>query len=306
MSLFDPPASLSSRLAALIQRLGRSGRAPQLILERASRLRLPFNAMPATRESICWLEGPPLQRLVELPRGALSGPVQEDKAQAHAVLIQIVEVQQQQLASFDLRLIDGLSSCDPEQTHCTSFEDYAASEACRQVRIISYKDFVRTISQALPRFLAGERISLRQTSWHGDRVFWAGEQHGEAFACAVAYARRRELEIALPAELSRYRLSSSGLAELQQRYHVLAMPGAAWSDPAFMSLLLDTGLPYARLSLLRNPGAPEFLLLPKHSAEATALGEGLRLTGAPDVVHYLQGLAAHAHQEGPRKPTSMV
>src|SRR3990167_4428056 len=173
MSLFDQPSSLSSRLAALIERLGLSSRAPRLILERASRLHLPFNAMPATRDSICWLEGPPLQRLVELPRGALSGPVQEDKAQAHAVLIQIVEVQQQQLASFDLRLIDGLSNCDPEQIHCTSFEDYAASAACRQVRIISYKDFVKTISLALPSFLAGERISLRQASWHGERMFWA-------------------------------------------------------------------------------------------------------------------------------------
>lgn len=301
MSLFDQPSSLSSRLAALIERLGLSSRAPRLILERASHLHLPFNAMPATRNSICWLEGPPLQRLVELPRGALSGPVQEDKAQAHAVLIQIVEVQQQQLASFDLRLIDGLSNCDPEQIHCTSFEDYAASAACRQVRIISYKDFVKTISLALPSFLAGERISLRQASWHGDRVFWAGEQHCEAFACAVAYARRRQLEISLPAELSRYRLSSSGLSELQRRYHVLAMPGAAWSDPAFMSLLLDTGLPYARLSLLRSPDAPEFLLLPKHSAEATALGEGLCLAGAPDVVHYLQGLAEQGSEGGPRR-----
>jgi hypothetical protein len=299
MSLFDQPSSLSSRLAALIQRLGWSGRAPRLILERASRLNLPFTAMPSTRDSICWLEGPPLQRLVELPRDALSGPVQEDKAQAHAVLIKIVEVQQQQLASFDLRLIDGLSSCDPEQTHFTNFEEYAASEACRQVRIISYKDFVKTISQALPRFLAGESISLRQASWHGGRIFWGGEQHSEALACAVAYARRRQLEIILPAELSSYRLSSNGLAELQQRYHVLAMPGAAWSDPAFMSLLLDTGLPYARLALLRNPGAPEFLLLPKHSAEATALGEGLRLAGAPDVVQHLQGLAAHTPETTP-------
>uniref|UniRef100_UPI0035678ACC DUF6685 family protein n=1 Tax=Pseudomonas sp. TaxID=306 RepID=UPI0035678ACC len=239
----------------------------------------------------------------ELPRGALSGPVQEDKAQAHAVLTRIVEVQQQQLESFDLRLIDGLSNCNPEQAHFASFEEYALSEDCRQVRIISYKDFVRTISQALPRFLAGECISLRQASWHGKRIFWGGEQHSEALACAVAYARRRQLEINLPAELSRYRLSSGGLNELQQRYHVLAMPGAAWSDPAFMSLLLDTGLPYARLSLLRNPGAPEFLLLPKHSAEASALGEGLRLAGAPDVVLHLQGLAAHELETVPSPGT---
>ena len=43
--------------------------------------------------------------------------------------------------------------------------------------------------------------------------------------------------------------------ELKQHYHVLAMPVQAWSDPAFMGVLLDNRLPYARLSLLRNPGA---------------------------------------------------
>ena len=55
--------------------------------------------------------------------------------------------------------------------------------------------------------------------------------------------------------------------------------------------LLDApGLPYARLSLLRYPDAPEFLLLPKDSPEAHALGEGLRLAGAPDVIAYLEAL----------------
>ena len=291
MSLSEQPSTLSSRLGALAQRLGLIGRAPRQILERASQLRLPFSPLPAIRDSICWQDGPPLHRLIDLPRGALSGPVQEDKAQAHAVLIRVIELQEQQLASYDLRLVDGFSAGNREQTPFGCFEDYAASQACRQVRIISYKDFVKTISLALPRFLAGERISLRQASWHGERMFWAGEHHSEAFACAIAYARRRELDISLPADLSHYRLSPQGLAQLQQHYHVLAMPGAAWSDPAFMGLLLDNGLPYARLSLLRNPGDPEFLLLPKHSAEATALGEGLRLAGAPNVVGYLLRLS---------------
>jgi hypothetical protein len=80
------------------------------------------------------------------------------------------------------------------------------------------------------------------------------------------------------------------LAELRRRYHMLAMPVQAWSEPAFMSLLLDHGLPYARLSLLRYPNAPEFLLLPKDSPEANALGEGLRLAGAPDVIGHLEAL----------------
>lgn len=291
MSLSEQPSTLSSRLGALAQRLGLIGRAPRQILERASQLRLPFNPLPEIRDNICWQDGPQLHRLIDLPRSALSGPVQEDKAQAHAVLIRVIELQEQQLASYDLRLVDGFSAGNRQQALFNSFEDYAASQACRQVRIISYKDFVKTISLALPRFLAGERISLRQASWHGERVFWAGEHHSEAFACAIAYARRRELDISLPADLHHYHLSPTGLAQLQQHYHVLAMPGTAWSDPAFMGLLLDNGLPYARLSLLRSPGDPEFLLLPKHSAEATALGEGLRLAGAPDVVGYLQRLS---------------
>lgn len=142
----------------------------------------------------------------------------------------------------------------------------------------------------MPRFLAAEAVELRQASWYGERLFWAGEQHGEEFACAIAYARLRGLEVTLPAELTRYRLSASGLAELRRRYHMTAMPVQAWSEPAFMSLLLDNGLPYARLSLLRYPDAPEFLLLPKDSPEAHALGEGLRLAGAPDVIAYLEAL----------------
>lgn len=290
MSLSEQPSTFSSRLGALAQRLGLIGRGQRQILERASQLRLPFTPLPQLRESICWQHGPQLHRLADLPRSALAGPIQEDKAQAHAMLVRVIEAHQQQLTSFDLRTIDGLSTSHPQQASHANFEAFAASEACRQVRIISYKDFVKSISLALPRFLAGECISLRQASWRGDRVFWAGEHHSEVFACAIAYARRRELEVNLPAELSQYRLSEQGLSNLQQHYHVLAMPNAAWSDPVFMTLLLDNGLPYARLSLLGGPGSPEFLLLPKHSSEATALGEGLRLAGAPDVVAYLQQL----------------
>lgn len=283
--------SLGARLTSLAQRLGLIGRGARQVCARASALRLPFRALPATDDSICWNEGPPLHRLVDLPRGALSGPVQEDKAQAHAALTGVVEIEQQQLQAFDLRLIDGFTSDLPAQQHYARFEDYAASEQCKQIRIISYKDFVRTISLALPRFLAGEPIDLRQADWHGTRTFWGGEQQGAAFAGAVVYARRRGMEVTLPANLTRYRLSTDGLANLERRYHVLAMPAEAWNDPGFMGLLLDNGLPYARLSLLKTAGAPEFLLLPKTHPEATALGEGLRLAGAPDVLTYLRGLS---------------
>jgi hypothetical protein len=266
------------------------GRSSRQIFERASSLQLPFQALPLPEHSIWWQSGPPLQRLIDLPRGALSGPVQEDKALAHAVLIRLVKQRQEQLNNFDLRLITGVSSTDTNRLPCASFEDYAASETCHQIRIISYKDFVKVISQALPRFLAGEPINLRQANWHGEQLYWSGEQNLEAFACAIAYARRRGLEISLPAVISHYQIDPTGLNELQNAYHMLAMPVQAWSDPAFMALLLDHGLPYARLSLLRSPGAPEFLLLPKAHEKASALGDGLRLAGAPDVVSYLQQL----------------
>jgi hypothetical protein len=288
MSLSES-STLSSRLAALAQRMGLLGRSSRQIFAKASGLRLPFKPLPAAVESICWHEGPQLQLLFNLPLGALSGPVQDDKAQAHAALSQVVEAQTEQLQSFDLRLIDGFA-CSPAPGYA-SFEDYAASEHCKQVRIISYKDFVKTISVALPRFLAGEPIELRQANWRGARTFWSGEIQGEAFAGAIAYARRRGLEVFLPANLLRYRLNETGLDNLQSRYHVLAMPEAAWSDPGFMGLLLDNGIPYARLSLLKKAGTPEFLLLPKEHQEATALGEGLRLAGAPDVPGHLRQLA---------------
>lgn len=292
MSLSES-STLSSRLAALAQRMGLLGRGSRQIFARASALRLPFKPLPAAVESICWHEGPQLQLLLNLPRGALSGPVQEDKARAHAALTQVVEAQTQQLHAFDLRMIDGFA-CPVPAPGYACFEDYAASEHCKQVRIISYKDFIKTISLALPRFLPGEPIELRHASWRGSRTFWSGETQGEAFAGAIAYARRRGLDVQLPANLVRYRLNETGLDDLQSRYHVLAMPEAAWSDPSFMGLLLDNAIPYARLSLLKKAGTPEFLMLPKEHQDATALGEGLRLAGAPDVPEHLRQLTVQA------------
>lgn len=284
------PQTFSARLTSLAQRLGLIGRPARQIFLRASALNLPFKALPPLYESIVWQDGPPLHRLVDLPRDALSGPVQEDKAQAHAALAGVVSIEQRILQAFDLRLIDGFSNTLAKGTNYRTLEQYAASEHCKQVRIISYKDFIRTFSLALPRYLAGAPIELRQASWRGNRTFWAGEQQGGNFAGAIVYARRRGLEVMLPANLTYYCLDANALASLEQRYHVLAMPCEAWNDPAFMGLLLDSGMPYARLSLWKNAGAPELLLLPKDHPQATALGEGLRLAGAPDMLTYLHDL----------------
>jgi hypothetical protein len=131
---------------------------------------------------------------------------------------------------------------------------------------------------------------LLEASWRGPQLFWAGEQQGPELACAIAYARRRELSVCLPAQVCSYHLSPHGLTALQDEFHVLAMPNQAWNDQAFMALLLDSRLPYSRLSLLGDPGSAECLLLPKRHAAAHALGQGLRQAGAPDVVNYLQRL----------------
>lgn len=185
----------------------------------------------------------------------LSGPVQEDKAEAHAVLKRLVRVSHSTLESVDLKTIEGV--CSREilvQAPCPRLEDLATAEVCRGVRIISYKDFVKALSLALPRFTNGDSIRLRQAAWHGERLFWAGERQACAFAAAIVYARRRELELKLPAHLERYELEPGALDELERRYHMLRIPTEAWSEPTFMSLLLDTGLPYARLALFtRKP-----------------------------------------------------
>lgn len=283
---FLPPS-----LAALAQRLGLQRRTPHRLMQEARALRLPFQPLPPVQESIWWQADPPLHRLVELPRDALSGPVQEDKADARAVLMRLVEREQRSLDGIDLRQVDGLVGKDPQAPQRDGLEAYSVTPACRTVRIISYKDFVRTLGQAVAEFPEAGRLRLRRAGWRGERLFWAGEpQHLPTFAAAVTYARRRGLEVVLPAELTSYRLSESGLADLRRRYHVLAMPAQAWSDPVLMGLLLDQGMPYARLALLRRNGAPEFLLLPRRHPAANALGEGLYQAGAPDMTGFLAGL----------------
>src|SRR5690606_27334333 len=139
MSLSESPISIASRLTALAQRLGLSGRVPRMVFERARALRLPFKVLPQPAPSIWWHAGAPLQRLVDLPRDALSGPVQEDKAAARAVLMGVVERTSEHLENFDLRRIDGLCSPPPSlDSTLTSFEELAASPLGRCARIISY------------------------------------------------------------------------------------------------------------------------------------------------------------------------
>jgi len=290
VSLLEPMPSVTSRISRFAQRLGLTGTSPRQTLELASRLRLPFAPLSAPQPSIFWHDGPCLQRIVDLPRGALSGPIQEDKARAHAALTRLVRKESVLYSAIDLRQIDGLSGQNPDDTRYATLEAFAATPGCRQLRVISYKDFLRTIGNALPGFASNTPIELRQASWLGERLYWAGEHNAEAFACAIAYARLRGLEVSLPCELTDYRLDTAGLRRLDNDYHAITMPAEAWSNRDFMRLILDTKVPYARLTLLRNLGNSELLLLEKRQPIANAIGEGLKLAGAPDLVNYLRDL----------------
>ncbi len=287
-----PPLSLIDRLADTLQRLGIARRGSQRLREQAAGLRLPFEPLPAMPDSIWWQDGPPLQRLADLPRGALSGPVQEDKAAAHQLLRALVQMDERRIDAFDLRWIDGLGGAPEQGERFLRFEEYAASPACRAIRLISYKDFSSALGRALPHHASGETLYLRQANWRGERFFWSGEQAPQAFACAIAYARRRGLTLQLPAVLSEYRLNARAIDQLEASHHVLAMPASTWSDPRFMRLLL-TGMPYARFNLLRDSSGMEFLLLPRAQSESDALGEGLRQAGAADLCSWLRDLLQH-------------
>ncbi|WP_407291082.1 DUF6685 family protein [Stutzerimonas zhaodongensis] len=290
MSLTEPVPPVTSRIVRFAQRLGLTGTSPRQILEHASQLRLPFAPLPEPPPSIFWHDGPCLQRFVDLPRNALSGPVQEDKARAHAALTRLVREEQSFHPALDLRQVDGLGGQSCDGAAYSTFEALAATPACRQLRVISYKDFVRTLTAALPGFKTQAPIELRQASWLGERIYWSGEHHAEAFACAIAYARLRGLEVNLPCELTDYRLDAGGLQALDDDYHAITMPAQAWSNREFMGLLLEAKTPYARLTLLRNANNSELLLLDKRQPSADALGEGLKLAGAPDLVRYLRDL----------------
>ena len=286
------PPTLTRRLSSLAGQLGLGGKAARRMLDRARQLSLPFQPIPLPTLSIWWQLGPQLDRLVDLPRGALSGPVQEDKAAAHAVLARLVEVNHSRVPAFDLREISGVCCAPGDQPPHSRLEDLAATPACRSLRLISFTDFLKTAEKALPA--KGQPLRLRQAEWFGDRLFHEGE-NGATLAALVAYARLRGLKHELTADIAHYRLNPVVLAELHSHYHMLGMPAETWSDPGFMGLLLDSGLPYSRLLVQRTPTVLEALLLPRADEQANALGEGLRMAGAPDLVEFLYHLPTTLH-----------
>lgn len=280
---------LTSRLASIARRLGLRAPAPGPHRPQGDSgdLKLPFPPLPEFHSSIFWEDNPPLEYLHELPRGALSGPTQEYKARAHSILSRVIQREVHAPQPYDLRGVGGFLAANPLGVPCPSFETFAATPACRSIRIISYKDFNRVMVSAVPGFkTSSTTVSLLQASWQGDRIFWAGEQNSEAFACAIAYARLRGLDLSVPCERILYRIDEAGLQALENGYHVLVMPGQAWSDQAFMAHLLNDGTPYARLRLPRHN--LELLLLDKQQPLSDSLGAGLKQAGAADFTLYLR------------------
>lgn len=278
--------SLLSRLSSLFK--GSDCRSATFSPERvAQRVKLPFADLSVPSLNIGWKHNLYLQHLYDLPRSALSGPVQEDKEQAHALLAKLVSKVIDTEHVIDLRDIYGISEplADIEATQ--TLESLAASAQCRHIRIISYRDFEKTITQAIPYFLSDQPINLRQANWLGAHLFWADEKHSHELACAVVYARRRGLDLPKRTYISRYSLNFEVLQLIQKNYHVLIMPVEAWSDREFMAILLDSRSPYARLALTKGHTPTEVLILPKRKPLSDNLGRGLRLAGAYDACEAL-------------------
>ncbi len=282
--------SLLSRLSILLKRSENNSTvfSPKSI---AQHVKLPFSDLAIPRLSVGWKNNLHFQHLHDLPRSALSGPVQEDKADAHALLAKLVTKAVDTEHTIDLRDIYGISESLAGIESLPALENIAASEQCRHIRIISYRDFEKTITQAIPHFLSEQPLNLRQANWLGPQLFWAVEQHSYEFACAVVYARRRGLELPKRTSISRYSLNVDVLYSLQKKYHALIMPEQAWSDRGFMAVLLESGSPYARLALTKGTAPTEILLLPKHKLLSDNLGKGLRLAGAYDASDILLQLA---------------
>jgi len=254
------------------------------IYQRASMLRLPFTPPPPLVRSIWWPQAG-VASLAHLTRGALSGPIQEDKAFAYQALKSLVITTQETLEQLELRQIDGLAGMQGEPFN--RLEELISGTAGRRFRIISYQDFERVLRLALPRF-PEEPIRLLTADWLG-RLFWAGIREREAFACAVVYARARGLNVSLPAKVTRYHFDQNGFDHLRRQWHALFMPNEAWTIPGLMHLLLETDMPYARLAKI-HPDYQEVLLLPRNRQRSNALGLGLRKAGAFDAADWLASL----------------
>ncbi|KUM34007.1 hypothetical protein [Pseudomonas sp. EpS/L25] len=257
------------------------------------RLADAFTPIPPPRESLWWDDGHPLQLLLGLPRAALSGPTQEIKSTAHALLSQLVVAETLQSSSFDLRALDGLCHRPQEQIpdDVVHLEELAALPAAReQVRIIGYRDFQAALYRTLPTLSAEHPLKLRQANWRGQRFFLDNDAATTlAFASIVAYARIRGIAVEVPVQVQQLRLEAAAIERLHEAFTLYALPNAVWNHPDFIQVLLGLKLDYARLPMAAPGQDLEWLLLPNAVASTRILAETLERLGAAEVISYLRG-----------------
>lgn len=258
------------------------------------RLASAFTPLPTPSDSLWWDDGHPLHLLHGLPRAALSGPTQEIKDDAHALLSQLVVADTLPLPTFDLRALDGLCQRLPDAPleAAIHLEDLAALPAAReQARIIGYRDFQAALYRTLPKLSPEQPLKLRQANWRGSRFFLENEASTTlALASIVSYARIRGIAVEVPAQVQCLRLDPMAIDRLQAAFALYALPNAVWNHPDFIQVLLGLKLDYARLPLPAPGQDLEWLLLPNTVANARILGDILGRLGAAEVIGYLEQL----------------
>lgn len=252
-------------------------------------VKLDFPALDLPTPSIHWNKNPHLLNLANLPHRALSGPVQEDKADAHALLKNVVKIETYKLSHFDLCDLYGFNSTAPELMAHENFDKLSSSDACRCIRIISMRDFEKVLNEAIPHFKKTPEVKLLTSDIMGPKYFWQSEDNITSLVCAIVYARRRGIPLTVSASVSKATISRDALRFLSDFYHVLAMPASSWSDKVFMRYLIDFPVPYVRLPISRSETPVEVLLLPRNNDNANTLGNGLLACGAQDAAKFLLG-----------------
>lgn len=281
------PSVLSKLLSSVFKRKAKGPRA-YTAADVVQQLRIGFPQISIPPASIHWKHTPHLRQLVNLPGSSLSGPDQADKAEAHQLLKDIVQEEVELIDSYDLRVLHGLNHNQPELYQHSNWEGLAKAQVCRRIRIISMRDFNRTLDKLIP---GQQRLPLLATAWAPEQYYWAGTQNTCELACALVYARMRGLPLEYPVQLHRISLNRAALGRLHQQYRMLAIPEPAWNDADFMQFLVRYKTPYARLSFHFGEQQLEALLLPRKHELANTLGSGLSQAGACNLIDVLTKLA---------------
>ena len=225
MSLPEPMPSLTSQIARLAQRLGLRSKSALPVQERASGLQLPFARLPepdqassGTMVRACNASGVAARCAVRSGSGG-QGPCPRSPDPAGK--------QAQRCRRWSTCAGRRLRRAAQERAQLPDLRGLRQHSGMSAGSHHQLQGLRPRPGTALPGFDTGATIELRQASWLGERLYWAGDHHLEAFASAVAYARLRGLEVSLPANVTEYRLDRPGLHALDADYHAVTMPAQA-------------------------------------------------------------------------------